>query len=187
MAFQPTVLSPDPDPFYVRELRRIDPDLRLTWGYARYLKHQWVVERKMPAERYFACYASLLEAGAPRFVTQPIYDTNKPIVDEFGNKHGYEQIGTRQFDLAPEYEWVTFVPVLDMRFVTELKRRYAWERGHSITRLRIEKEAEQAANEKAEKQKRLDAAYDELPKVFRETGRHLFGGQAKTVLEGTQF
>ncbi len=186
MGFQPAILSPEPDPFYVRELRKIDPDLRLSWAYNRYLKQEWVVERKMPPERYFACYASLLEEGAPRFVEQPIYDTNQPLFDAAGNSAGYVQIGTRQFDLAPEYEWVQFAPALDMRFLTELKRAYAWDRNHSISRLAFEKKQEQEAKEKAAKAKRMDEAYEGLKDVFRETGRHLFGGQPASVLKGTE-
>jgi hypothetical protein len=186
LGFQPAILSPEPDPFYVRELRRIDPDLRLVWGYQRYLKQEWAVERRLPPERYFTNYASLLSSGEPRFIEQPIFDTAQPLFDEVGNSAGYAQVGTRQFDLAPEYEWLQFAPVLDQRLLTDLRRMYAWNRNHSITRLRLEAEAEQAALEKAAKQKRMDAAMDELPRVFRETGRHLFGGQPEKVLEGTQ-
>ncbi len=186
MGFQPAVLSPEPDPFYVRELKKIDLDLRLAWGYQRYLKNEWVIERKMPAERYFACYASILSSDEPRFVEQPVFDTNQPLFDEAGNSAGYVQIGTRQFDLAPEYEWVQFAPTLDQRLLTSLKRAYAWDRNHPISRLAVEKAAEQEAKEKAAKSKRMDEAYDSIKDVFRETGRHLFGGQAASVMKGTE-
>ena len=82
--FQPKVLSPSPDPWFVRELRRIDPNLRIVWAYERYLKSSWAIERKFSPERYFAMHASLLENDGPRFVEQPIFDTNSPTPSQVG-------------------------------------------------------------------------------------------------------
>jgi hypothetical protein len=181
MAFTPKVITPEPDPSFVRQLRKIDPDLRVVWGYERYFRNCWTIERRVPPERYFAMFASLLEADAPRFVQQPIYDENETV------------IGHREYDLAPEYEWVMNVVEpdgsrreLDQRTITELKRAYAWDRFHSITRAKIEKEREQEEADRAAKKKRIDAAMDALPDVWRETGKVLFGGQAETIMEGSE-
>lgn len=168
--FQPKVLNPTPDPFIVRELRKIDPDLRIEWGYNRYFKSEWVIERKIPPERYFLIYASLLESDLPRFVEQPIFDTGQPIFDdETGEPLGFRQVGTRRYDLAPEYEWVRFTPVLDMNVVLDMKRAYAWERNHTISRLKFEKEQEEAAKKAEAKKKRVDAALEGIDEVFLET------------------
>lgn len=175
--FQPTVLSPVPDPFYVKEIKKIDPNLRVVWGMERYLLPVWAVERKISPERYFRMYRSLIEAGEDRFITQPIYDTNQPIFDAEGGVVAYQKIGERKYDLAPEYEWVMFVEEpneggyrpLDMRVVLELKRAYAWDRFHSLTRAKIEKEAEIAAKEKA-----MDARMDDVMKdAYNDTLRQL--------------
>lgn len=155
--FQPKVLNPSPDPFFVRELRKIDPDLRVSWGYNQYLINQWVIERKLPPERYFSAYASLLEADGQRFVQQPIFDTNQPITDEEGNFISYTQVGTRTYDLAPEYEYVLATPELHMGIITELKRCYAWERNHPISRLAFEKQLELQRQEAARKKQMMDA------------------------------
>jgi hypothetical protein len=200
--FSPKVLSPVPDPAFVRELRKIDPDLRVVWGYERYLKSAWTIERRMPPERYFACYASILESGEPRFIQQPIYDTNRPIYGYVADREtgllnlhqmGYEIVGYRTFDLAPEYEWVQFVQEkdgsfrpLDQRTLTELKRAYAWDRNQPLSRIKFEQEQEQAAKEKALAQKRMDIAMEALPEAFRAVGKTLFGGQPTQVMEGTQ-
>src|ERR1043165_8091002 len=106
--FQPTILNPEPEPWFVRELKKIDPDLRVRWAYGQYLAQQWVIERKLPPERYFSIYASLLESDGQRFVKQPIFDTNLPIYDDNGDFVCYTQVGERDYDLAPEYEAVLF-------------------------------------------------------------------------------
>lgn len=186
MAFQPTVLAPTPDPFYVRELRKIDPDLRLVWGYNRYLMNKWVVERRIPPDRYFAMYASLLEEGAPRFVQQPIYDTSQPLYDEEGNEAGYRVVGQREFDLAPDHEYVLAAEALDMRLITELKRAYAWERFHSLTRAKIEKDQEEEARAKALKDKRMDIWLEALDQGYHETGKILSSKPVNEIMEGTE-
>ena len=174
MSFQPAVLAPSPDPYFVRELRRIDPDLRVLWGYNNYLVHQWVIERRMTPERYFTCYASLLETNNPRFVKQPIFDTNQPEYDIDGNQTGYKIIGYRDYDLAPEWEYVMFAGMqLDNRTLLELRRTYAWERNHSLTRLRIEKEQADEQRKEALKKQRLDAipVPDLVDEVKRDLGK----------------
>jgi len=178
--FQPAVLNPTPDPFFVRELRKIDPDLRVQWGYSRYLTQKCVIERRIPPERYFLIYESLLSGDGPRFVEQPIFDTNQPVYDEQGQFISYRQVGSRQYDLAPEYEWVRFEERLDSTVLSALKRSYAWERNHSISRLAFEKAQEQAAKEAAEKKKRVEAGMDALPEVFLETRKKVQFGYGET-------
>lgn len=182
MAFLPEVLKPKPDPAFVRELRKIDPDLRVTFGYERYLVKQWAIERKMPPERYFAAYASLLEADLPRFVEQPVYDTDQPIFNEEGEEIGFKQIGTRNFDLAPDHEWVMFAPALDGSVITELKRTYAWERNHPYSRAAFEKKQQEEidAKAKAKKDKRIAAAREGVEEAFREVRKEVVFGYGKT-------
>lgn len=195
---QPRVLQPDPDPAFVRELRKIDPDLRVRFGHERYFLNRWVIERRIPPERYFASYASILESDEHRTVEQPIYDTNQPIyaetLDVDGNPilMGYTQVGTRIFDLAPEWEWVMTLEEddrsfrrLDQRTLTELRRVYAWERGHSLTRLKMEKEAAREAFEKQQAQHRADENFDAIMEHKRELKNLPFSGQPASVMEGT--
>ena len=197
MAFTPRVLHPDPDPHFVRELGKIDPDLRVVFGYSRYLQNKWVIERRIESTRYFQMHASLFESGAPRFIEQPIYDTDQPIygeweIDQDGQPFqplmGYEQVGTRRYDLAPEYEWVmtvenedqTFRP-LDSRTIMKLKRSYAWDRFHSFTRLKLEKEREREENAKKLKEEHGDELYQEFMDHRREIYNLPFSGQPKQV------
>ena len=184
--FQPAVLTPEPDPFYVRELHLIDPNLRIVWAYQRYFKNCWAIERKMPPERYFQCHASLFEEDLPRFVEQPIFDTNQPIYDDEGEVIGHKEVGRRKFDLAPEWEWVDFVDSLDGRLIIQLKRAYAWERNHSLTRLRIEKENEEQQKELARKKVHTEIMRECVEEAWREHGKIVQGSQPKTVLEGTE-
>ena len=179
--FAPKVLHPEPDPFFVRELKKIDPDLRVIWGYERYLKSAWAIERKTPAERYHAMYRTLLESGGPLTI-------NQPIIDEDGATIGY-----RTYELAPHYEWMTFVVnpddsfrELDARAITDMKRFYAWQRFQSVAKLRLERDKEQDAAEAARKRKRVDAAKKAIPDLWRELGITLFGGQPQKVMKGTQ-
>lgn len=184
MGFQPAVLNPTPEPWFVRELRRIDPDLRVVWGYNRYFKHQWAIERKIPPERYFLMYESLLSSDEPRFVQQPIFDTNQPLYDEEGGFVCYRQVGTREFDLAPEYEWVRFERTLDDRVLSAIRRSYAWERNHSLSRLRFEKEQEQAKKDAAAKARRMDAALEGFDEALLETRKKVQFGYGEARGEG---
>lgn len=178
MLFQPSILNPTPDPFFVKELKKIDPSLRVGWAFERYLLDRWVIERKISPERYYRMYRALFESGEDRFVTQPIYDTSQPLYDAYGEPTGkYRQVGERKFDLAPEYEWVMFVEnsdqsfrPLDSRTLMELKRAYAWDRFHSFTRQRIEREAEEAKKEASMDSRINDLMKEKLKDVYRELG-----------------
>lgn len=168
--FTPQVLNPTPEPWFVRELKRVDPDLRVVWGYQRYLKNAWAIERKIPPERYFSIYSWLLSGDQPRFVEQPIFDTNDSETDpETGEHIRYKQIGTRTYDLAPEYEWVLFTDALNDYILTELKRAYAWERNHPLSRLRYEKEQEIKAKEDAQQAKLLEAGMEGVDEAALDT------------------
>jgi len=193
MSFQPEILNPTPDPDFVRQLRKIDPDLRVVWGFQRYMKRCWVIERKIPPERYFAMYASLLESDAPRFIDQPIFDTDQPEYNDEGEAIGFRKIGVRRYDLAPEYEWVMNVVnpddtrrELDARTLTELKRAYAWDRFHSLTRLKVEGDRAREEAEAKRRKQRADVALDGVKEGWRATGKILFGGQAERIADGTE-
>lgn len=180
MAFQPAILNPTPDPWFVRELKKIDPDLRVVWGYQRYLKNTWAIERKIPPERYFLMYESLLSGNEPRFVQQPIFDTNQPLFDEEGEFVSFRQVGSREYDLAPEYEWVRFEAALSAEVVCQIKRSYAWERNHPITRLAFEKRQEQEQKEQAAQKRRMEAAFDAIDEVFLDTRKKVQFGYGQT-------
>ena len=201
MSFNPRVLHPEPDPAFVRDLHTIDPDLRAIWGYERYLLNRWVIERKIPPERYVAMYGSLLKSDQPRFVNQPITDADRPIfgepeLDQDGNWFlplvGYTQIGVRKYDLAPDHECVLFVEnhdksyrPLDQRTLLTMRRTYAWERFHSLTRLKIEKDLEREHAEKHAKAQRVDEVMDAIMEQRREIWDLPFVGPARTVMPGT--
>lgn len=190
--FTPVVLQPRPDPEFVRELRAIDPLLGVVWGFSRYMLNRWVIERKLTPERYHAHYRSLIENHEERFVDQPIFDSDKPILDEDGEVVGYEQVGTRKFDLAPEWECVMIVEEkdrsyrpLDQRTLTEIRRVYAWNRTLSMTRLRFEKAAEAKAAEDKRRQTFIDECAEAIIDNKNEIWNLPFSGQPKSVLKGT--
>ncbi len=175
--FTPTVLEPTPDPFYVKEIKAIDPALRIVWGMARYFVECFVVERKISPERYYAMYRLFFESGQERYIDRPIYDDDQPLYDEEGNRSGSKIVGYNRFDLAPEYEWVMFVEepdhsyrALDSRLVLELKRMYAWDRFHSFSRMRFEKKREEEAKEKSRQSRRLDAIREGIDEAYTESG-----------------
>jgi hypothetical protein len=178
--FQPTVLNPTPDPWFVRELRRIDPDLRVDWAYNRYLKQQWAIERRIPPERYFLMYESLLSGDGPRYVEQPVFDSNQPLFDDNGDFVTFRQVGTRKFDLAPEYEWVRFALALDSSVLSDIKRAYAWERNQPLSRLRFEKEQERAAKAAAETEKHVDAGLEGFEEAMLEERKKVQFGYGDT-------
>lgn len=178
MAWQPTVLQPTAPQWFVEELTRIDKDLRVVWGQERYLQDRWAIERKIPADRYAQMYASVLNGLLPRFIDQPIYDHTKPYYDEDGNEDGFEIVAWRKFDLAPEFEWVQFVQEpdgrhrpLDMRTIVDLKRIYAWNRFHSLTRARIEKQQAQEQRDKLLQEKEREAWLEALDQAWHESGK----------------
>ncbi len=61
-----------------------------------------------------------------------------------------------------------------------LKRSYAWERNHSITRLRMEQEAEQAARDAAAKKKRVDAGLEGYDEAMLEHRKKVQFGYGET-------
>ena len=199
MAFLPEVFNPRPDPSFVKELKKIDPDLRASFGYARYLVKKWTIERHIEPTRYWQLHASLFESGAPRFIEQPIFDTDQPIygeweIDQEGQPYqpliGHVQVGTRQYDLAPEYEWVmtvenedqTYRP-LDGRTLLKLRRAYAWDRFHSLTRTKIEKQREREEAERRMKEQHGDEIVQEFMDHRREIYKLPFVGQPSQVFE----
>ncbi len=180
--FNPAVLHPEPDPWFQRELRLIDPSLRVVFGYERYLMNKWVIERKMTPERYFTCYASLFEQHLPRFVMQPIFDTDSPLYDEEGGECGYRQVGVRQYDLAPEWEWIATLETLQGAFkqpgpddLIDLRRQYAWNYTHPISRAKFEQEEREKAEkrEAEQKQKRVDIWMESIEQAWSEHGKRV--------------
>lgn len=179
MAFQPAVLNPQPEPWFVRELELIDPTLRVVFGYERYLMKNWVIEAHIAPDRYAKLYASFLASGEPRFIDQPIYDHDFPIYDSADPDDpdppivGYECVGYRKFDLAPEWEWRKTIQKPDGSFkplgmddILALKRDYAWNRNHAYSRARWEAEeaeadAKKEAEQKAKRHELWMEAYDE--------------------------
>lgn len=128
--WQPASENPQPEPWFTKELNRIDPELRAVWALQRYLRNEWAIERRTPPERYFLMYESILSSDRPRFIEQPIYDRDQPVLDPFGQSTGvYKQVGTRLYDLAPEYECVAFRSELNNDLLTLIKKLY-WERDH---------------------------------------------------------
>lgn len=182
MAFQPKVLNPTPDPWFVRELRLIDPELRVRWGMERYLKNSWVVERRLSPEEYYTKYRSVTEEDRPRFTEQPIFDVDQAVTDENGEFVSYKQVGVRDYDLAPEWDSLGFYDTLDARAVLEIKKAYAYNRNQPYSRERFEQaqREEEEAKEKAQKSKRLDAAYDGLDEALLETRSRVQFGYGDT-------
>jgi hypothetical protein len=172
MPFQPKVLNPTPDPWFVRELRLIDPELRVRWGMERYLKNSWVVERRLSPEEYYTKYRSVTEEDRPRFTEQPIFDVDQAVTDpQTGEFVSYKQVGVRDYDLAPEWDSLGFYDTLDARAVLEIKKAYAYNRNQPYSRERFEQaqREEEEARDAAVKAKRLDAGYDKLDEVFLNT------------------
>jgi hypothetical protein len=164
--FLPEVIAPNPDPWFVKELKKIDPNLRVVFGYQQYLTKKWAIERKFTPEQYHNAYKSQLDAGGPRFVEQPVYDSNQPILD-MGQIVGYKQIGVRQFDIMPEWQWIQFVDRLDEEFLTQIRRSYAWERNHPISRMKFEQDQAMAAQQKKDKDKRNELVREGVEEAFR--------------------
>lgn len=181
MKWQPESERPVPDPWFVRELRKIDPDLRVIWGMERYLKAEWAIERKTPAERYFLMYEHILSDNGPRFVEQPVYDCSKKLWDENGSLIGYEQVGTRQFDLAPEYEWVAFKSELNQALLDRIKQLY-WERDHQ-KEVEQQLAAEKDAKATAFDQKLNDSIAEGIEEGFRANRQEVVFGHGKTRSE----
>jgi len=180
MGFQPLCLQPTPDPDFVRQLKMIDPALRVDWAQNRYLLHRWVIEKKIDPIRYAAMYHSVVCGGQSRFIDQPIFDDDQPIYNLKGEIVSHHIVGYRQYDLAPEYEWLRFVETEDRGYrplgsdvLLELRREYAWNQNHWLTRLKIERE-EQEKLEAGKKQQRLAEALEGIDEVKSELGIRSF-------------
>lgn len=180
--FQPAVLNPQPEPWFIKELELIDPDLRVVFGYERYLMKNWVVERRIPPARYARMYFSLLTADAPRFIERPIFDRSKPLYDEDGNEVGFEQIGIQNYDLAPEWEWIKTIQLPDGSFkplgmddILDLKRQYAWNRNHAYSRAKFEEEErlKDEQKEKEQKAKRVEIWMEAYDEALLEAGKRV--------------
>jgi hypothetical protein len=186
MGWIPETLRPEPEPWFVAELKKIDKDLRIVFGYERYFVKQWALERKMTPERYHAAYKSILESGEDRFVDRPIFDSTKPIFDEYGDIVTYEQIGVQRFDLAPEWEWVSFSQRLDEDFLTRIRRSYAWERNHPISRVKFEMEQERLQKENERRKLHREIIKEGIEEAFLATRKKVQFGFGKTRSENNE-
>lgn len=186
MLFQPEILSPTPDPDFVRQLRLIDKDLRVNWAYIRYLRREWAIERVIEDERYYRMYRSILDSNGPKVIQQPLFSADDPILNEEGQKIGYQQIGSRPYDLAPRNEHLFFSATLDEALLTKIKRVYAWNVNHPFSRERYEAE-EQAKKDEKKKDwsRRFDDSTDQaVDQAFAETRKKVhFGAGTKTRKE----
>lgn len=192
---QPVTLQPEPDPSFVRELKKIDPALRVVWGYERYYKRSWVIERRMTPERYWQCYASLFEEGLARFVKQPIYDHDQPIYDNEGELIDWTIIGYRDFDLAPEWEWLHTIETLDGQFkplgaddLLKLRREYAWNINHPLSRHRFEEEQrlKDESKDRDFKKKISDLIMESVEQAWYEHDKIVTHNVGPTRMEGTE-
>lgn len=184
--FSPKILRPTPDRQFVRDLQKIDPDLRVSWAFERYFMNRWVIERKLQPERYWSIYASLLESGEPRYVDQPIFDTDQPIYDGYGQVTGHKIIGYRKYDLAPDHEWVMFADHLGEDILSQLRRTYAWERNHPLSRLAFERQQEEEERAAKRRQLHAEVGFEGVQEGWRRMGKTLQGGQPEKVMEGTE-
>lgn len=176
--WHPANESPQPEPWFVRALKKIDRDLNVVWGMERYLRAEWAIERKMPPERYFAAYAAVLSDDGPRFVDQPVFDMEQPIRDKQGDIVGYTQVGTRLYDLAPEYEWVAFRPSLDQTLLDLIQKLY-WERDHP-EETAAANAAEKSAKAAEQKAKRIEGAISGIDEALLETRKIVQFGAGPT-------
>lgn len=191
MAFCPPVLSPIPERWFVKELELIDPSLRVVFGYERYLMNNWVIEARLTPEEYARRYFSFLTSGEPRFIEQPVFDTSKPLYDEEGNEIGYEQVGVRDFDLAPEWEWRKTIQNPDRSFkplgmddILALKKEYAWNRNHAYSRAKFEEQErlEDEKKEQDEKNKRMELWMESYDQALLEHGQRVTAKPLTTTL-----
>lgn len=136
----------------------------------------------MSPERYFSCYASLLESNENRYFTQPIYDTNLFVYDDEGEPLGYEIVGYRQYDLAPEWEWLRTIETMKGEFkapggddLLALRREYAWNYNQPFTRAKLEQEQREADEAKLadQKRRRLEAAMEGVDEAKTALGKRV--------------
>lgn len=194
--FQPVVLAPEPESWFVKELELIDPNLRVVFGYERYLMNNWVVECHIPPDVYAKRYFAFLTSGEPRYIDQPIFDHDRPIYESTDPDDpdppvvGYEQVGWRKFDMAPDWEWRktiqnpdgSFKP-LGMDDILDLKREYAWNRNHAYSRAKWEADQKAADEKKAaeRKQKRVDIWMEAYDESITEVGARVTGKPLTSV------
>ncbi len=170
MKWQQAADAPQPPDWFVKALKLIDPEMRVVWAMERYLKEEWAIERKMPPEQYWLGHESLLQDGGARFVDQPVYDCSQretdPVTGEFV---GYKQVGTRKYDLAPEYEWIAFRPTLDQVLLDSIQKR-VWEMNHP-EQAEAQRKAEADAKAKAEETKTNEAVKEGTDEALLEVGK----------------
>lgn len=180
--WHPAHLSPNPDPWFVQALKEIDPDMRAVWGMERYFRAEWAIERKMDPEEYALAYSAVVLDGGSRYVNQPVFDNAQPIKDADGNVTGYVQVGVNKYDLAPEYEWLTFCPNLNQTVLDALKKRI-WEYEHPVEAAAILKQEEED-REGDKRAQRLLASMEGVDEAFKEVGREVVFGYGATRKEG---
>jgi hypothetical protein len=177
--WHPVSDAPTPDAWFVRELKKIDPEMRVVWGMDRYFRAEWAIERKMPAEQYWLAYESVLSDGGDRFIDQPIFDVSQPIKDELtGDILSYVQVGTRKFDLAPEYEHITFRKTLDQQLL-DLISKLCWQHAHPEETRKADEEEKikRAADQKAN---RIAGALDGIDEALKEVRKEVVFGYGET-------
>ena len=71
--------------------------------------------------------------------------------------------------------------------LSTLRRTYAWERNHPISRLRFERQQEEEARENKRQQLRAEMGFEGVKEAWRAAGKILHGGQPEQVMDGTEF
>ncbi len=136
----------------------------------------------MEAERYWLAYEAILSCNEDRFVDQPIFDVSQPVLDEVtGEPMGYKQIGTRKFDLAPEYEHITFRKTLDQALLDKIKK-LCWDHAHPEETAAADK-LEKETREEKQKEKRLAVAMEGVDEAFKEVRKEVVFGHGATRSE----
>jgi hypothetical protein len=177
--WHPVSDSPVAPDWFVKALKEIDPEMRVVWGMDRYLNAQWAIERKMEAEKYWLAYESILSSNEDRFIDQPIFDVSQPVYDDItGDIISYKQIGSRKFDLAPEYEHIAFRKTLDQGLLDHLKK-LCWQHDHPEETAKADQE-EKETRAAAQKAKRIAGAMEGVDEAFKETRKEVVFGYGKT-------
>lgn len=174
---------PRPEDWFVRDLKLIGEDFRVSWGQERYGVQLWVIERHVPADMYGRIYAG---QRGERYIDQKLTDADGQIS------------GGRRYDMMPEWEWVMFARErdgsfrpLDQRTLYEVK---VWLKEY--TRVEDQLSAERAAflaRELAKDELRRDrqgraimsnpANRTEGDRIIWETP---YSGQPERVMPGTE-
>lgn len=184
------ILGGDGDPVapaeFTRQLKAFDPNLRVIWGSRSYAKPVWVIERKVPPELYYKTYFKGKDPERDRYAEQVIYTEDG------------KYFGMRLYDMMPEWHPVYFVInargeklELGVHVIDHLRKNY--ERTLlgipelSLKHLVIDRQKVLDDRERR-KEKRLEDAAREVMAHKTEIWSEYFafGGQAKTVLPGTE-